>query len=229
MYVFIKTTGSSRCNIHAGFDVFDKDTLIRYIKSDKKGWGQLRYAKINGGGASLLSHMTLKEFEECFEPDTFTREEITRYFRKEISEKYGKHAVKATLPRISKKDLEIGRAYKVENGDIYYYLGRCKGIFYEPAYKMYYSWSSPERKREFEGYYFPRAYRRDEGFTDKTLEDKLVSKYRTGESSVYYPDCIKSIKKFVEKLDHKIEVPRHFEHKDSSGRILKIEFLDVEV
>lgn len=218
MYVFLGTWRTSRGGLGAGIEVYDKDKIINLIKSDKKsrGWfSSFRYVKVNDGSSSLLKDMRLDEFEELFDVDLFTPQEITRFFRKEISEKYGEHAIRNQQKRISKKDLEVGRVYVADNGSEYFYFGKIKGSLYTPEKKnSYYSWSHRSAKtEEFEGFCCEYNY-------EKKGELKDVF------NGLYTPTTLKSVKKFIEVKDKFIEVPRVYDC-EKDGYKLHIEFLDV--
>jgi hypothetical protein len=218
MYVFLGTWRTSRGGLGAGIEVYDKETIIKKLKGDtKKHWiNSFRYAKVNEGCSSLIKEMRLEEFEEIFELDLFTPDEITKFFRKEISDKYGEHSIRKEMKRISKKDLEVGRVYLADNGDEVYYFGNIKGSLYTPE-KEYSYWSSriePAKTEEFEGYCFVDCYNKNRKF------DELFRAYHT-------PHVVKSVRKLIEVKEYKIEVPRiHEEEKD--GYKLRIEFLDVK-
>lgn len=228
MYVFMGTWRTSGGGLGAGIKVFDKETLIEKIKSSKgKSWmHQLRYAKVNEGYSELVSLMSLAEFDEIFDPRIFTTEEITKYFRKEVSEKYGEHAERKKLKRIPKKELKIGRCYQTDTGDEYFYFGKCKGSFYEPEFKSsYWHGTTPKKNEEFDGYVYSRNNKQG------NIEDIFISKFDYEDKQttrVHKPYYINSLKKFVKELNHKIEVSKSFEYKDTTGRILKIEFLDIK-
>lgn len=231
MYIFMGTWRTSRGGLGAGIEVFDKEKLINKIKSsEQRGWlHQLRYAKVNEGYSELLSLMNLLEFEEVFDPSIFTPKEITTYFRKEISEKYGEHAIRKTLRRIPKKELKIGGLYKTDTDEEYFYLGKCKGSYYQPERKNNYYYFQKENNEEFEGYVYENksSYREQNDITSLLVNiHKKDDKKCT--SSLYKPYCIKSVKKFVKDLNYQIKIPKAFEFKDDDGRILKIEFLDVK-
>ncbi|BAO04825.1 DNA-binding protein [Clostridium botulinum B str. Osaka05] len=231
MYIFMGTWRTSRGGLGAGIEVFDKEKLVNKIKSsEQKGWlHQLRYAKVNEGYSELLSLMSLSEFEEVFDPSIFTPKEITTYFRKEISEKYGEHAIRKTLKRIPKKELKIGGLYKADTDEEYFYLGKCKGSYYQPEIKSYHSYFSTEKNQEFEGYVYEKKtnYKEQNDITS-LLVNIHKKRDKTSCSLVYKPYCIKSVKKFVEDLNYQIKIPKTFEFTDDDGRILKIEFLDVK-
>jgi len=119
--IFIQTSRGDRTNILANFTLLSKESFIKSVKEDKGRRSQYRYGYLDGTVDNLAS-MRLKEFEEVFPEQPFTQEEITREFRKEISEKYGKHAVKVETI----KKLERGGVYLDKSGGKYIYLGLAK-------------------------------------------------------------------------------------------------------
>jgi hypothetical protein len=200
--------------------VYDLDKMIELIKSENKDryyLGTFRYAKVNEGSTNLLKHMTLDEFEELFGADLFTSEEITQYFKKEISDKYGEHARIKKLDRIPKKDLEIGCVY-IENSSGYFlYLGKIKGYLYTTSKKgNWYIGDKPAKKEEFEGYCYKSLWRLNQNLN---LEEILP---------FYLPYTTKSVKRFTGKNDEiKLDIPPVY-HAEKDGYILHIEFLDVK-
>lgn len=119
--IFIQTSRGDRTNILANFKLLSKESFIKSVKENKSG--QYRYGYIDGTVDNLVS-MRLGEFEKVFPEQPFTQEEITREFRKEISEKYGKHAIKVKALKI----LERGGVYLDKNGGRYVYLGLVNRI-----------------------------------------------------------------------------------------------------
>ena len=117
--IFIKTTSGDRTNIMANFDLLSKESFIKSVKENERG--QYRYGYLDGVVDNIKS-MRLEEFDQIFTPDTFTKEEITREFRKEISEKYGEHAIK----EIFLKKLERGGVYLNKYGQKYIFLGKVR-------------------------------------------------------------------------------------------------------
>lgn len=216
MYVFLGTWRTSRGGLGAGIEVYDKDEIIKMIKKEKESrhwFSQFRYAKVNEGCSSLLKEMRLEEFEEIFESDLFTPKEITKFFRKEISDKYGEHAIRNQKQRIPKKDLEIGRVYVADNGENYIYFGRIKGSLYTPEQKNYY-YNRPSKTEEFEGYCHRYTYKNND-----ISKDIFRARWK--------PEVIKSIKKFIEIKDTIIDVPKILDLEED-GYKLHIEFLDVK-
>lgn len=116
--IFIKTSRGDRTNILANFTLLSKESFIKAVKDNKGYRSQFRYGYLDGTVDNLVS-MRLSEFEEVFPEQPFTQEEITKEFRKEISEKYGKHAIKV----VTLKNLERGGVYKDKTCTKWVYLG----------------------------------------------------------------------------------------------------------
>lgn len=127
-YIFTETASGDRTNIMSSFPLWDKEMFLERVKSQKSKYhGRYRYGKI-GGYVSLLKDMLLEEFEQVFSADDFTIEQITEIFRKEISEKYGKHAEDKKIKPLSKKELERGCVYKDFSGSEWLYYGEVEQI-----------------------------------------------------------------------------------------------------
>lgn len=119
--IFIQTSRGDRTNILANFTLLSKESFVKSVKEDKGRRSQYRYGYLDETVDNLVS-MRLEEFEEVFPEQPFTQEEITREFRKEISEKYGKHAIKETFL----KKFERGGVYLNKYGQKYIYLGKVR-------------------------------------------------------------------------------------------------------
>lgn len=153
-YVFTNTTSGDRTNIMSSFPLWNKEMFIADIKKGKHS-GRYRYGKI-GGYMNLLKEMSLQEFNEVFSSNTFTTEEITSLFRKEISLVYGEHAEKAKIKPLAKKDLERGCVYKDFSGVEFVYLGEVEETTDKTYKKRYPSEKKPvevERGYGFHWYY----------------------------------------------------------------------------
>ena len=123
-YVFTITISGDRTNIMTSFPLWDKEMFLSEIKG--KQWRhKYRYGYI-GGTMELLKEMRLDEFESLFDENTFTKEQITEFFRKEISEKYGKHKELKEIVPLKKKDLVRGGVYLDFNNYKYMYLGEVE-------------------------------------------------------------------------------------------------------
>lgn len=153
-YVFTNTTSGDRTNIMSSFPLWNKEMFIADIKKGDHS-GRYRYGKI-GGYMNLLKEMSLQEFNEVFSLNTFTTEEITSLFRKEISLVYGEHAEKAKIKPLSKKDLERGCVYRDFSGVEFLYLGEVEETTDKTYKKLY---SSEKKPLEVEkGYGFSWYY-----------------------------------------------------------------------
>jgi hypothetical protein len=175
----------------------------------------LRYAQIGKGPAEKLKSMSLELFNKLFDASMFTPKEITEYFRKEISEKYGEHKTRENPKGIKKSQLEIGRVYETEGEDKYIYFG-----------KVNYTKSYPSKK-----------------YSNGNWEDVINSVTDIGYLHVYvrnnkikfeeyiYPNSylytLKNPKKFKLACNGKVKVPKVFEE-TRNGYTLHIEFLDVK-
>lgn len=120
--IFIQTSRGDRTNILANFKLLSKESFIQSVKESKSG--QYRYGYLDGTVDNLTA-MRLEEFEQVFPEQPFTQEEITREFRKEISEKYGTHAIKEAFL----KKFERGGVYLNKYGQKYAYLGKVRKSF----------------------------------------------------------------------------------------------------
>lgn len=147
------THRGDRTNIMANFKVVTKEDFIAYINEGKAKpyWGeQYRYARI-GGLAKNLKDMLLKEYNEVFKPDTFTPNQVTGLFRKEISEAYGEHKEWNKAKPLSSKELVVGGVYKDVKGNIEVYLGKV--LFTQVPIKDSYNDSRETSIREGYGWY----------------------------------------------------------------------------
>jgi len=216
MLMYIITQSTSRSHIGAGIRIIDQEELIRIIKgeTEKKGWRRdsIRYGEVNVGYTDLLKFMSLETFEANFDPSVFTPEQVTEFFRSEISEKYGIRSVTKTMKRIPKSELEVGRVYLTENKDEYIYLGRVKETIVEDYPGCIYRSKFNETIIN-EGYGHIQYYKNDYTKIEEWCE-----------YGVDYP--IKNPKKFIEATDIKFEVPKNY-HIDQTYKTIDIEFLDV--
>ena len=122
-YIFTETASGDRTNIMASFPLWDKDMFLAAIKTEKEG--RYRYGKI-GEYMSLLKDMRLEEFETVFKNTDFSEEQITTLFRKEVSEKYGRHAADKAIKPIPKKELCRGCVYEDFTGKKWVYFGEVE-------------------------------------------------------------------------------------------------------
>lgn len=142
-YIFTETASGDRTNIMSSFPLWNKEMFLEKVKSQSSKYhGRYRYGKI-GGDVSLLKDMYLEEFEQIFSADEFTKEQITEIFRKEISEKYGKHAEDKKIKPLSKKDLERGCVYEDFSGNKWLYYGKVEQIIDKTYLKTYQSEKKP--------------------------------------------------------------------------------------
>lgn len=161
-YVFTNTASGDRTNIMSSFPLWNKEMFIADIKKGKNS-GRYRYGKI-GGYMNLLKDMSLQEFNEVFSSNTFTIEEITSLFRKEISLVYGEHAEKAKIKPLAKKDLEKGCVYKDFSGVSFLYFGEVEKTIDKTYKKRYPSEKKPmevEKGYGFAWYYENREFNAD--------------------------------------------------------------------
>ncbi len=229
MYVFMITQRGDRTNIMANFQLLSTEGIIEEIKNSKKRWGgSIRYGQL-GGTVSNLKDMLLTEYEPLFKDADFTPEQVSQFFRKEISEIYGKHKIMNESVRIPKKDLEIGRLYELVNGDKVFYFGKISGTLYTPArkYSSYRNDDEPST-RELYGYLDMNGYKVEE---KTNIKDVLIRSYKNynnkmDENCYIYP--LKTLRKYVKALDIKIDVPDKFEYSLNNGQVLKINFEDKE-
>jgi hypothetical protein len=136
-YIFTQTASGDRTNIMSSFPLWNKEMFLERVNSQKSRYhGRYRYGKI-GGYVSLLKDMLLDEFEQVFSADEFTTEQITELFRKEISEKYGKHAEDKKIKPLSKKELERGCIYEDFTGGKWLYYGEVEQIIDTTYYETY--------------------------------------------------------------------------------------------
>jgi hypothetical protein len=155
--IFTETSSGDRTNIMSSFQLWSKESFLKQIlATEKKYHGRYRYGYVDGAWVSLLKDMSLSEFEEVFSTDEiekFTPEQITEFFRKEISEKYGEHKIKAAIKLLSKKELVKGTVYEDLQGVQYLYLGKGKlKIEQNPGY------GKNELKEEKQGEVFSYTY-----------------------------------------------------------------------
>ena len=158
-YIFTETASGDRTNIMSSFPLWNKEMFLEQVKNQKSKYhGRYRYGKV-GGYVSLLKDMYLEEFESVFSADEFTVEQITEIFRKEISEKYGKHAEDKKIKPLTKKELERGCVYEDFQGRKWLYYGEVEKI-YDATYLRTYQ--SDKRPLETEiGLGFQSYYRAD--------------------------------------------------------------------
>jgi len=155
-YIFTQTVNGDRTNIMSSFPLWNKEMFLEAVKNqESKYHGRYRYGKI-GGYVSLLKDMYLDEFEQVFSADEFTTEQITEIFRKEISEKYGKHAENKKIKPLSKKELERGCVYEDFTGTKWLYYGEVEQIIDKTYLKTYQSSKKPLKVTKglgFQSYY----------------------------------------------------------------------------
>lgn len=128
--IFTQTQSGDRTNIMSSFQLWSKDKFLEQAFSDKN-YGRYRYGYVDDGWVSLLKDMSLEEFHSVFsstEIQKFTPEMITDMFKKEISEVYGEHKLKAQIKTLTVKQLERGRIYEDLSGVQYLYLGKIRKI-----------------------------------------------------------------------------------------------------
>lgn len=157
----------------AYFQLLDKQAIITEIKKGTNG--NIRYGKL-GGYVHLLKDMDLEEYETEFADAGFTEKEVSRYFRKEISEKYGEHKTRNEMKILGIKHLKPMYVYKDIYGYEWLFLGKVHRITTS-------EWKS--KNEDITGNGFIRLYN-----SDKPLED-----YR-----FYGCDILKTSKKLVEEL-----------------------------
>lgn len=153
-YIFTKTSSGDRTNIMTGFPIWDKELFFTDIRK-KLSSDRYRYGKI-GGRMSLLKDMRLEEFNEVFKPSDFTSKQVTYLFRKEISEQYGEHAIKAKIKPLRKKDLERGGVYEDFSGRKWVYYGEVEQEIDRTPYQRYSSDKKPieiNNGHGFQAYY----------------------------------------------------------------------------
>ena len=191
--IFTETQTATKTNIAASFQFWSKETFLKEAYAVKKYHGRYRYGYVDDGWVKLVKDMSLEEFESVFSPaeiDNFTTEQITQIFRKEISEKYGEHKVKAEIKTLSKKELVKGTVYTDLNGYKYLYLGKGKiRIERNPGY------GRNELKEEKEGEVF-KSMSTDTPFTD---------------SHITTVDVLKGIKKLVKPI-RTVELKDSYSH-----------------
>lgn len=191
--IFIKTHSGARTNIMANFSLMNKEMFLEDVRDTKKGcWDSYRFGKI-GGTVDNLKFMSLEDFEATFEPNTFTPEQVTNLFRKEISVKYGEHKDLLDIKPLKKSELVVGMTYKDFSGVNYLYLGKVvKSI------KHLESWRNGSDKVE-EGHGFLWT----SGSGSRTIDNQTVVGC----------DVLKSIKRLKESANlPKIELKGEYEH-----------------
>ena len=123
-YIFTKTDSEDRTNIMSEFPLWNKEMFLENVKLGNSS-GRYRYGQI-GGYVSLLKDMRLEEFLKVFSEGDFTKSQVTKLFRKEISEKFGEHLEKAKLKPLPSKILEVGCVYEDFSGGEWLYYGKVK-------------------------------------------------------------------------------------------------------
>ena len=191
-YIFTETESGDRTNIMTGFPLWDKQMFLERLKNKQNSlYGRFRYGKI-GGYVSLVKDMRLEEFESIFSADDFTVEQITEIFRKEISEKYGKHAEDKKIKPLSKKELERGCVYEDFQGKKWLYYGEVEHVTDYTYLKTYQSDKKPLEIKVglgFQGYY--NAEHKPSAFLDvikspKKLKTKVENiKFELDDKYVY--------------------------------------------
>lgn len=114
-------TSRGRYGLNASIKILNTELVVDLIKNNKAGGG-IRYGQV-GSYMGLLKEMPLEKFEQIFDPTVFTPDQITRYFRKEISMKYGKHLERSKIKRLPQKEVVRGGVYLTDTGYKYIYLG----------------------------------------------------------------------------------------------------------
>ncbi len=151
-YIFTETASGDRTNIMPSFPLWNKEMFLEKLKNQQSKYhGRYRYGKI-GGYVSLLKDMGLEEFDSVFSPADFTKEQITEIFRKEISEKYGKHAEDKKIKPLSKKELERGCVYEDFLGNKWLYYGEVEQITDTTYLKTYQSDKKPLKVKKGLGF-----------------------------------------------------------------------------
>lgn len=188
-YIFTKTSSGDRTNILTSFPLW---SISMFIEDVKKGPNRdrYRYGPI-GGNMNLVKDMMLVEFELLFDPSTFTSEEITRVFRKEVSLKYGEHRIKKTLKHMPPKEVIRGNSYKDHNGGVWFFLGSVKRVEKEDTYR------NPRIKEE-EGFGYIRSVK---------YEDRISRNV----------EILKSKKKFISKCEEQFNFESVYTHTNTPG------------
>jgi hypothetical protein len=200
-YIFTETASGDRTNIMSSFPLWNKEMFLGKVKNEhSKYHGRYRYGKI-GGYVSLLKDMYLEEFDQVFSADDFTIEQITEIFRKEISEKYGKHAEDKKIKPLSKKELERGCVYEDFSGSKWLYYGEVEETTDRTYLRTYQSDKKPlEVKTGFGFQHYYRADHKPSASIDilkspKKLKNKVdgikvnlndTYTYESGKMSYYY-------------------------------------------
>lgn len=234
-YIFILSHRGDRTNIMADFKVLSLPMVVKSIKADK--YGQYRYAKI-GGTSSIMSGMSLKEYNTLFKDVGFTPKQVSKHFSSEISKIYGVKAIQNSKRKLKRKELEVGRVYEELNGSKSIYFGKCKVT---GCHKRTSHWQESE-SIDYEKYccinYYYSRYS-DGKYID--IESMLMYYYGKQFSGDKHSHTLSSIsfstlnstvtpRKYVEgcDVDKVIDVPKVLEIKDTDGSWLKIEFLEVK-
>lgn len=184
MIIFITTARGHRGSMYSDFTIEDKESFLKTKTAN-------RFSYVNSR-ARLLKDMSLKEFEEIFQPTNFTPKQITSIFRKDISDKYGMHKIKSQIQTIKKKDLVEGSIYEGLNDNEYWlYLGKC-------------SWTREKGldKTDKVGLLWKRVYKTNDSFSFRKT------------STIVYPNIIKGIKKLkklvLEDFDTGLEFSNNY-------------------
>lgn len=203
-YIFTETYKQSRGGLMVSFPLWNKEMFLKKVLLlDLKEYGSIfRFGRV-GGYMNLLKDMTLDTFEEIFPENPFSQQQITAFFRKEISLKYGQHKAKSELKALSKKVLEVGCHYLDFNGDEWVYLGKAYLILDKDAYRD--TWGKLKNDPVvIEGLAFIDSY---------------AIKYRKNKDFADRITVLKSLKKFKEKVEGKFfELPESKEFKYESGK-----------
>lgn len=188
-YVFTKTSSGDRTNIMTSFPLWDIEMFIEDVKKVPNR-DRYRYGPI-GGRMNLVKDMMLVEFDSLFDSSTFTSEEITRVFRKEVSLKYGEHKIKETLKYLSSKEILKGNSYKDHNGAQWFFLGNVKRVEKEDVYRN-------PRIREEEGFGYIRSVRNISNITRDV-------------------EILKSKKRFISKCEEQFDFDSEYTHTTTPG------------
>lgn len=153
--VFTETSSGDRTNIMSSFQLWSKETFLEKAQDSKRRHSRYRYGYIDKGYVSLLKDMMLDEFEQVFTQDEinqFSPEQVTEIFRKEISEKYGEHRLKAQLKSLKPSEIKRGCIYKDVNGKDWLYLGKVKQETDKTYLQTYQSNKKPIEIKEGNGF-----------------------------------------------------------------------------
>ena len=188
-YIFTKTSSGDRTNILTSFPLWSVEMFIEDVKKGPNR-DRYRYGPI-GGNMNLVKDMLLVEFELLFDLRSFTSEEITRVFRKEISLKYGEHRIKETLKYISSKEVVKGNSYIDHNGEIWFFLGSVKRVKKENNFR------DPFIKEE-EGF----------GYIYRSVDTNKIA------SEV---EVFKTKKRFISKCEEQFKFESEYTHTTTPG------------